>query len=69
MFIIKVLIETLIAFYWSYLKFDFNKQVQQTTSITIHAQNLMLNIENYLPIIFSDKMDDAINTTLVSKTK
>ena len=62
MFIIKALIETLIAFYWSYLKFNFKNQVQQTTSITIPAQNLMLNIENYLPIIFPDKMDDAINS-------
>ena len=67
MFIIKVLIETLIAFYWSYLKFDFNKQVQQTNSITIYAQNLMLNIENYLPIIFPDKMYDAINTHVLVK--
>ena len=69
MFIIKALIESVNAFYWWYLKFNFKNQVQQTTSITFHAQNLMLNIENYLPIIFPDKMDDAINTTLVGKTK
>lgn len=37
MFIIKALIESVTAFYWSYLKFNFKNQVQQTTSITFHA--------------------------------
>lgn len=52
MCIVKVLIESVIAFYWSYLKFNFNIKGQQTSSITFDAQNLMLNIEIYLAIIF-----------------
>ena len=50
--IVKVLIESVTAFYWSYLKSNFKIKGQQTSSITFHAQNLMLNMENYLAIIF-----------------
>ena len=66
MCIVKVLIESVIAFYWTYLKFNLKIKGQQTSSITFHARNLMLNIEIDPAIIFlatysQIKKIDAIN--------